>query len=75
MYKRQAVNDLQKLIDCLKQRGIGILITDHNVRATLAITDRTYILSEGRIIASGTPEQVAQNLKVKENYLGKSFQI
>ena len=70
-----AVNDLQKLIDCLKQRGIGILITDHNVRATLAITDRTYILNEGRIIASGTPEQVAQNLKVKENYLGTSFQI
>ena len=70
-----AVNDLQKLIDRLKQRGLGVLITDHNVRATLAITDRTYILSEGRIIANGTPEQVAQNLNVKENYLGKSFEL
>ena len=45
------------------------------MRATLAITDRTYILSEGRIIANGTPEQVAQNLNVKENYLGKSFEL
>ncbi len=70
-----AVNDLQKLIDSLKQKGIGILITDHNVRATLAITDRTYILNEGRIIANGTPEQVAQNINVKENYLGTTFQI
>ena len=70
-----AVNDLQKLINSLKLRGIGVLITDHNVRATLAITDRTYILNEGRIIANGTPYQVAQNLNVKENYLGTSFQI
>ena len=70
-----AVNDLQRLIDLLKSRGLGVLITDHNVRATLAITDRTYILSEGRIIANGTPEQVAQNLNVKENYLGKSFEL
>ena len=70
-----AVNDLQKLIDCLKLRGIGILITDHNVRATLAITDRTYILSEGRILANGTPDQVSQNLNVRENYLGKSFEL
>ena len=70
-----AVYDLQKLIDRLKQRGLGVLITDHNVRATLAITDRTYILSEGRILANGTPDQVAQNLNVKENYLGTSFQL
>jgi lipopolysaccharide export system ATP-binding protein len=70
-----AVNDLQKLINSLKLRGIGVLITDHNVRATLAITDRTYILNEGTIIANGTPYQVAQNLNVKENYLGTSFQI
>ena len=70
-----AVNDLQRLIDLLKSRGLGVLITDHNVRATLAITDRTYILSEGSIIANGTPEQVAQNLNVKENYLGKSFEL
>ena len=70
-----AVNDLQKLIDCLKKRGLGVLITDHNVRATLAITDRTYILSEGRIIANGTPDQVSQNLNVKQNYLGTSFEL
>ena len=70
-----AVNDLQKLIDRLKKRGLGVLITDHNVRATLAITDRTYILSEGRILAYGTPEEVAKNLNVKQNYLGTSFEL
>ena len=70
-----AVNDLQKLIDRLKNRGIGILITDHNVRATLDITDRAYILSEGKILANGTPDQVARNPIVKENYLGNSFEL
>ena len=70
-----AINDLQNLIDRLKNRGIGILITDHNVRAILAITDRTYILSEGRILANGTPDQIAENLNVKENYLGTSFEL
>jgi len=70
-----AINDLQKLIYRLKKRGLGILITDHNVRATLAITDRTYILSEGSIIANGTPDQIAENLNVKENYLGTSFEL
>jgi len=70
-----AVYDLQQLIDRLKKRGLGVLITDHNVRATLAITDRTYILSEGRILANGTPDQVSQNLNVRENYLGKSFEL
>ncbi len=70
-----AVNDLQKLIERLKQRGLGVLITDHNVRATLAITDRTYILSEGRILANGKPDEIAQNLNVKENYLGTSFEL
>ena len=70
-----AVYDLQQLIDRLKKRGLGVLITDHNVRATLAITDRTYILSEGTILANGTPDQVSQNLNVRENYLGKSFEL
>ena len=70
-----AVNDIQQLIDRLKKKGLGVLITDHNVRATLAITDRTYILSEGRILANGTPDQVAQNLSVKEYYLGTSFEL
>jgi len=70
-----AVYDLQQLIDRLKKRGLGVLITDHNVRATLAITDRTYILNEGRILANGTPDQISQNLNVRENYLGKSFEL
>ena len=70
-----AVNDLQKLIERLKNRGLGVLITDHNVRATLAITDRTYILSEGMILANGTPDEIADNLNVKENYLGTSFEL
>jgi len=70
-----AIYDLQKLIDRLKKAGLGILITDHNVRATLAITDRTYILSEGRILAKGTPDQIAENFNVKENYLGTSFEL
>ena len=70
-----AVYDLQQLIDRLKKRGLGVLITDHNVRATLAITDRTYILNEGTILANGTPDQISQNLNVRENYLGKSFEL
>ena len=70
-----AIYDLQNLIDKLKRGGLGILITDHNVRATLAITDRTYILSEGRILAKGTPDQIAENYNVKENYLGTSFEL
>ena len=70
-----AINELQNLIDSLKKGGLGILITDHNVRATLAITDRTYILSKGRILASGTPDQISENFNVKENYLGTSFEL
>ena len=70
-----AVNDIQDLINRLKIKKIGILITDHNVRATLAITDRAYILSEGKVIANGTSSQVSENNVVKQNYLGESFAL
>ena len=68
-----AVSDIQSIISQLKKRGIGILITDHNVRETLSITDRAYIINEGEIIASGSPHQVAQDEKVKQIYLGDQF--
>jgi lipopolysaccharide export system ATP-binding protein len=68
-----AVSDIQSIIAHLKDKGIGVLITDHNVRETLSITDRAYIINEGEIIASGKPEQVARDEKVKQIYLGDSF--
>ena len=68
-----AVSDIQLIISQLKKRGIGILITDHNVRETLSITDRAYIINEGEIISSGPPHQVAQDEKVKQIYLGDQF--
>ncbi len=70
-----AVADLQGLIQGLRQRGMGILITDHNVRETLAITDRSYILNEGMILASGPSKQVASDPKVKRHYLGEGFRL
>jgi len=68
-----AINDLQNLISRLKTKNIGILITDHNVRATLAITDHSYILNKGEILAYGSSDQLKGNQIVKENYLGNSF--
>ena len=68
-----AVADIQSIISQLKKRGIGVLITDHNVRETLSITDRAYIISEGKIISSGSPHQVAHDEKVKQIYLGNQF--
>lgn len=68
-----AVSDIQSIISQLKKRGIGVLITDHNVRETLSITDRAYIINEGEIISSGSPQQVAQDEKVKQIYLGYQF--
>ena len=68
-----AINDLQNLIIKLKDKNIGILITDHNVRATLAITNRAYILNQGEILAYGSSDQLTNNEVVKENYLGNSF--
>ena len=70
-----AVADLQQMIHGLRQRGMGILITDHNVRETLAITDRAYILTDGSILASGLSEEVAHDPLVRRHYLGEGFQL
>jgi lipopolysaccharide export system ATP-binding protein len=67
------VLELQRIIFDLKQSGIGILITDHNVRETLAVTDRAYIINGGRIFRSGTPEELGRDREVKRVYLGESF--
>lgn len=68
-----AVADIQAIVSHLKDKGIGVLITDHNVRETLSITDRAYIINEGQIISSGPPSEVAQDEKVKQIYLGEKF--
>lgn len=70
-----AVLDIQRIIERLKARGIGILITDHNVRDTLNITDRAYIINEGKILREGTPEQLAGDDEVKRIYLGENFKL
>lgn len=70
-----AVSDIRGLIAHLKDRGIGVLITDHNVRDTLEIVDRAYILHEGHIITHGTPEEIVQNDDVKRVYLGENFSL
>jgi lipopolysaccharide export system ATP-binding protein len=70
-----AVLDIQKIIERLKDRGIGILITDHNVRDTLNITNRAYIINDGKILREGTPEQLAGDSEVKRVYLGENFQL
>ena len=70
-----AIGDIQEIVAGLKERGIGVLITDHNVRETLAITDRAYILYGGQILASGTAAELAQNPKVREIYLGENFSL
>lgn len=70
-----AVADLQDLIKGLRHRGMGVLITDHNVRETLAITDRAYILTEGRLLASGPSKEMASDPLVRRHYLGETFQL
>jgi len=70
-----AVIDLQELIQKLKNKGVGILITDHNVRETLAITDRSYILSEGKILSFGTSAKLANDPIVRQHYLGDDFRL
>ncbi|MDZ7922556.1 MAG: LPS export ABC transporter ATP-binding protein [Marinagarivorans sp.] len=70
-----SVSDIKTIISQLRDRGIGVLITDHNVRETLDICEQAYIVGEGRIIASGTPNDVLQNQKVKEVYLGQDFRL
>jgi lipopolysaccharide export system ATP-binding protein len=70
-----AVLDIQRIINHLKAKGIGILITDHNVRETLKVTDRAYIINEGRIFRAGTPSELASDDEVKKLYLGESFRL
>jgi len=70
-----AVADIQIIINRLKEKGIGVLITDHNVRETLRITDRAYILHDGEIIASGIPEDIGGNERAREIYLGEQFSL
>ncbi len=70
-----SVLDIQRTVSHLKERGIGVLVTDHNVRETLGICVRAYILSDGRIIAEGTPEQILTNARVREVYLGEHFRL
>ena len=70
-----AVTDIQKIISHLKDRGIGILVTDHNVRETLRITNRAYIVHDGAIVSSGTPESLAADEDVRRIYLGADFRL
>ena len=70
-----AVQDIQTIVAQLRQKNIGILITDHNVYETLSITDRAYLLFEGKVLFEGTAEQLAENEIVREKYLGKDFQL
>jgi len=70
-----AVIDIQKIIQQLKDRGIGVIITDHNVRETLSICDRAYIIKDGAILRLGTPAEIAEDPEVREVYLGKNFSL
>ena len=70
-----AVLDIQKIIRFLKKRGIGVLITDHNVRETLGICDHAYIINEGSVLASGRPDEIIYNENVRKVYLGENFRL
>ena len=70
-----AVIEIQRIIAFLKQRGIGVLITDHNVRETLGICDQAYIISEGRVLAEGSPDDIVANADVRRVYLGEHFRM
>jgi len=70
-----AVGDIQNIIAQLKGRGIGVVISDHNVRETLGVCDQAYILNEGRILEQGTPEEISQSRKAREIYLGEKFHL
>ena len=67
--------DIQKIIGFLKGRGIGILITDHNVRETLGICDHAYIINDGSVLASGKPDEIVYNGNVRRVYLGENFRL
>lgn len=70
-----AVTDIQNIIFQLQSKGIGIIITDHNVRETLGVCDRAYIINEGRILEKGTPEEIAQSKRARQIYLGEGFRL
>ena len=70
-----AVIEIQRIISFLRQRGIGVLITDHNVRETLGICDRAYIISDGQVLAEGTAQQIIDNAQVRKVYLGENFRM
>jgi lipopolysaccharide export system ATP-binding protein len=70
-----AVEDIQEIIRYLKKRGLGILITDHSVRETLGITDRAYVMAEGELLISGTPEEIANDERARKIYLGEGFKL
>lgn len=70
-----AVEDIQRIVAHLKNKNIGILITDHNVQETLAITDKTYLMFEGKILKAGTPEELAKDQMVRKVYLGQNFEL
>lgn len=70
-----AVEEIMKMVRNLKKRGIGVIITDHNVHETLSITDRAYILIDGNLFTSGTAEEIAQNPEVRRQYLGETFSL
>jgi lipopolysaccharide export system ATP-binding protein len=69
------VEDIQEIVSRLKEKNIGILITDHNVHETLAITDRAYLMFEGTILKAGTAEDLAQDEQVRKVYLGQNFEL
>jgi lipopolysaccharide export system ATP-binding protein len=69
------VEEIMHLVRTLKEKGIGVLITDHNVHETLSITDRAYILIDGKIFCSGRAEEIAQNEEVRKRYLGETFSL
>ena len=71
----KAIDDIQNIILYLRQRGIGILITDHNVRETLGVTDRAYIMAEGKIFRSGSPRELVEDPDVRRFYLGDRFSL
>jgi lipopolysaccharide export system ATP-binding protein len=70
-----AVSDIQKIVEQLRTRGIGIVVTDHNVRETLSICNRAYIIREGEILKQGTPVEIAEDARVREIYLGEHFRL
>ncbi len=70
-----AVIEIQRIIGFLRSRGIGVLITDHNVRETLGICDHAYIINDGQVLAEGTPAQIVENAEVRKVYLGENFRM